>query len=80
MNNVNVAQTYQLDGDSITMELLWEMTNNSQAQFQIAESSRKKVLASRQYIEARIKQGDVMYGVNTGFGAFSSNTSMRIPL
>ena len=72
MNNVNVAQTYQLDGDSITMELLWEMTNNSQAQFQIAESSRKKVLASRQYIEARIKQGDVMYGVNTGFGAFSS--------
>jgi histidine ammonia-lyase len=72
MKNSNFAKIYQLDGESITMELLWEMTNNSQAQFQISESSKKKVIVSRTYIEDRIKKGDVMYGVNTGFGAFSS--------
>lgn len=63
---------YQLDGESITTELLWEMVHSSQAQFQVAESAKSKVKASRDYIESRIKNGDVMYGVNTGFGAFSS--------
>lgn len=50
--------------------------------FQVAQSSKQKVSLgtvgyqnmrkSRDYIESRIKAGDVMYGVNTGFGAFSS--------
>lgn len=63
---------YQLDGESITTELLTEMAHSSQAQFKIADTAKTKVKASRDYIELRIKNGDVMYGVNTGFGAFSS--------
>ncbi len=72
MKTTAEIKTYQLDGDSITMESLWEMVYNTKAQFQISEKSKVKVKVSRDYIESRIKNGDVMYGVNTGFGAFSS--------
>jgi histidine ammonia-lyase len=63
--------SYFIDGSSITVESLWEMTH-SPGTFQITENARKKMTASRNYIESRIKNGDIMYGVNTGFGAFSS--------
>lgn len=63
---------YTLDGQSITMNLLHEMVHASGAKFSLAESAKKAVKAARDYIEGRIAQGEVMYGVNTGFGAFSS--------
>jgi histidine ammonia-lyase len=62
---------FTLDGNSITVDSLYEMTF-SQGVFELAESARKKIEASRDYIEKRIQNGEVMYGVNTGFGAFSS--------
>lgn len=38
----------------------------------LAPDAYKKMQSSRDYIESRINSGEVMYGVNTGFGAFSS--------
>lgn len=60
-----------IDGNSITIDSLHEMTFE-QGQFELAASARAEIKKSRDYIEARIKNGEVMYGVNTGFGAFSS--------
>lgn len=60
-----------IDGNSITVDSLWEMTHEAGV-FELSLEARKKVQASRDYIESRIKNGEVMYGVNTGFGAFSS--------
>lgn len=60
-----------LDGNSVTVDSLFEMTTTS-GTFELAFEAEKKVKASRDYIEARIRNGEVMYGVNTGFGAFSS--------
>lgn len=60
-----------LDGNSITIDSLYEMTF-SEGVFELASDAKAKVQASRDYIEGRIKNGEVMYGVNTGFGAFSS--------
>lgn len=60
-----------LDGNSITVDSLYEMCT-SDGIFELSNDCRKKVKTSRNYIESRIKNGDVMYGVNTGFGAFSS--------
>lgn len=37
----------------------------------IAESAVAKVLQSRKYVEARMEGEDAIYGINTGFGAFS---------
>lgn len=67
---------YILDGNSITVDSLYEMTmdglSGSSGIFEIAPESKKKVQASRDYIENCVKNGEVIYGVNTGFGAFSS--------
>lgn len=60
-----------IDGRSITVDSLFEMTNEP-GHFELAPEARKQVQKSRDYIEGRIKNGEVMYGVNTGFGAFSS--------
>lgn len=60
-----------LDGNSITIDTLYEMVHEK-GLFEIADSAVKKMQQSRDYIEGRIKNGEVMYGVNTGFGAFSS--------
>ncbi len=60
-----------IDGHSITVDSLFEMTNEA-GHFELAPAARERVQKSRDYIESRIKNGEVMYGVNTGFGAFSS--------
>jgi histidine ammonia-lyase len=61
-----------LDGNSITMNSLCEMVYATDSQFELADSAKKEIKKSRDYIEGRIANGEVMYGVNTGFGAFSS--------
>jgi histidine ammonia-lyase len=60
-----------IDGNSITLDLLHEMTTTP-GHFELAPAASTKMRTSREYIESRISKGDVMYGVNTGFGAFSS--------
>jgi histidine ammonia-lyase len=60
-----------LDGQSLTMNSLNEMVF-SEGTFVLAQDAEAKIKQSRDYIESRIKNNEVMYGVNTGFGAFSS--------
>ena len=38
----------------------------------LAATAREKMASSRQFIMGKIEKGEVIYGVNTGFGAFSS--------
>ena len=61
-----------LTGDGLTIEQVREVALSSEIHVQIADSARAKMADSRSYIEGRIAKGEVMYGVNTGFGAFSS--------
>ncbi len=62
----------KIDGDSITLDSFYAAVSKSDTRFEIAEAARIKMKKSRDYIESRIQTGEVMYGVNTGFGAFSS--------
>lgn len=62
---------YVIDGNSITLDSLHGMTTQA-GRFELAPAAYSKMRSSREYIELRISKGDVMYGVNTGFGAFSS--------
>lgn len=64
-------KNFILDGHSLTLNSLNEMVF-SEGKFSLADSALKNVQKSRDYIESRIRSGEVMYGVNTGFGAFSS--------
>ncbi|MFN7904255.1 MAG: histidine ammonia-lyase [Pseudobdellovibrionaceae bacterium] len=62
---------FSVDGESIQTTLLYELVYQK-TQFDIAETAKKKMQISRDYIEKEIADQKVMYGVNTGFGAFSS--------
>ncbi len=60
----------QLDGANINVDNVWRVAHGEAAE--LAPQARKKIQASRSYIEQRLKAGETIYGVNTGFGAFSS--------
>ncbi len=62
---------YEINGDNVTMRMVWDVANHPEKKVTLAKSSIKKMNESRNYIEAKISNGEVMYGVNTGFGAFS---------
>ncbi|MBL7555196.1 MAG: histidine ammonia-lyase [Bdellovibrionaceae bacterium] len=61
-----------IDGQSITVENLFKAATDYKTKFELDPRARKKMDASREYIEGKLAKGEVMYGVNTGFGAFSS--------
>lgn len=59
-----------IDGNNINIENLYQVAFLHQ-QIELAHLAKQKMLDSRNYIEACISKGETMYGVNTGFGAFS---------
>lgn len=62
----------QITGENITLESLYEIAHSPQMKVELSSQAREQMKKSRDYIEGRIASGEVMYGVNTGFGAFSS--------
>lgn len=61
----------EISGQGVTVELLHRWSRGGES-FKLHPQAKEKVLASRSYIESLLKKGEVIYGVNTGFGAFSS--------
>ena len=65
----------QLTGTEVTIDQVWQVAKGKPGRdyvVELAPKARENMLASRQYIESRIGSGEAIYGVNTGFGAFSS--------
>jgi len=60
-----------IDGQSLNFQQVWQVSLGA-CKVELAESSRKLMQKSRDYIEAGLRRGEVVYGVNTGFGALSS--------
>lgn len=67
-----MKKTVYLSGDHLTVDQLWNYSHSNDFHFEITDEAKKNIQKSRDYIENRLKSGEVMYGVNTGFGAFSS--------
>ena len=59
-----------LDGDSLTLEAVAAVARQG-AEVQLAEAGRSRMEASRAAVERYIRDGRVIYGLNTGFGKFS---------
>jgi len=64
MDNVN------LDGNSLTRDEFSAVVEGS-VQVRLTEQARKRVLACRQRIDQIVTDGDIIYGVTTGFGKLS---------
>jgi histidine ammonia-lyase len=62
-----------VDGRSASLETVWAVAHGEgRMRLKLAPGAREKMIASRNYIEKRITSGEAIYGVNTGFGAFSN--------
>jgi histidine ammonia-lyase len=61
----------KLTGDNLNLDNVWEISLG-EMKVEIDDKARAKVRESRAYIEKRLDEGEVIYGVNTGFGAFSN--------
>ena len=63
----------EINGRDVTIDQVWEVAYSPvKVRFELAADARKKMAESRAYIEGKMHGGDPIYGVNTGFGAFSS--------
>ena len=60
-----------LRGENLNLDQVWCVAAHKQFVRLDAEACRR-MQESRDYIESRLASGEIMYGVNTGFGAFSS--------
>ena len=61
----------KLTGANINVENVWRVAYEREP-VELASEARARILESRAYIEDRLKTDEAIYGVNTGFGAFSS--------
>ncbi|CAM5430422.1 Histidine ammonia-lyase OS=Lysinibacillus sphaericus OX=1421 GN=hutH PE=3 SV=1 [Lysinibacillus sphaericus] len=61
----------ELDGNTLTRQQI-EKIVRGQASVVLSADSTERVRASRERIEKRLAEGQVIYGVNTGFGKLSN--------
>lgn len=63
--------TVEITGEGVTLDRIAQWASGG-FKFKLSDSARAKMAESRRYIEDRLAKGEIIYGVNTGFGAFSS--------
>ena len=61
----------EIDGHSLTIEGAISVANGNNTAV-LAQSARRRMEESRKGVEQIIDSGEVVYGINTGFGAMSS--------
>lgn len=67
-----MKNTLVIDGHTLNLSSLLLASSDKNINVELSKGARTKVEQSRKYIDSRLAKGEVMYGVNTGFGAFSS--------
>jgi histidine ammonia-lyase len=60
-----------IDGNSLTLEAVGKIAYEK-AQIRLSETSKAKVSKCRDYVDKVIANGDIVYGLTTGFGKFST--------
>jgi len=66
----------QIDGETLTIEDVVKVAYN-EARVVIPEKVKARVKACREFLEKFLEKGEVIYGVNTGFGALSDTKISR---
>lgn len=61
----------QMNGENVNLQAVVDVAYGKK-RVELSASAREKMQISRSYIMNRVEKGEIIYGVNTGFGAFSS--------
>jgi len=62
----------EIDGSSLTLEQTAAVADGAEAR--LADGARDRVIRARKFIEEIVERGEVVYGINTGFGKLSDVT------
>ena len=62
----------EIDGASLTLEQTAEVADGFEVS--LASAARPRIERARRFVEAIVERGEVVYGLNTGFGALSDVT------
>lgn len=68
-NDSTLSESHALTGDNVTTARIEAMLAGNVT---VSEQARERVVASRALLEERVAAGDIIYGVNTGFGALAT--------
>jgi len=60
-----------LTGKDVSIDDVWAVSQGH-CKIKLSNDAKKQMQKSREYIENKIKNGETIYGVNTGFGALST--------
>ena len=63
-------KTISIDGESLTIEDVVAVARTEEIHVEITAEAQEKIRRARQAVEEFIEQGEIVYGVTTGFGAF----------
>ncbi|MCG3254695.1 MAG: histidine ammonia-lyase [Candidatus Heimdallarchaeota archaeon] len=66
-----VQEIVVLDGDSLTIDSLLEVTR-FEKKVKISKEGTRKIKEARKIIEAKLEKNETIYGVSTGFGKLSN--------
>ncbi|MEK7866980.1 MAG: histidine ammonia-lyase [Planctomycetota bacterium] len=69
---MKVPRTLPLDGKRLTLDQLERAWRDPALRVSLTASAERRVRRSREVIERRVREGETIYGVNTGFGKLSS--------
>ncbi len=73
MDNKPLLQAVPIDGNSLSFEEL-ELISVDHAPIELTEESKARVQRCREYVDKVISQNQIVYGLTTGFGKFSTVT------
>ena len=65
--------TITLDGNTLSSSEIWRAAKKN-LQIQLSNDSWDRIIKSRQVVDEILESGEVVYGINTGFGSLVNQT------
>ena len=69
-NSIPDSKAIILNGNDLTVTTLFDIAYNKKSII-LSEDSTKKISICREMVEKKIREGEIVYGINTGIGEFS---------
>ena len=69
----DIITTITLDGNTLSSSEIWRVATGD-AEVDISQSSWDRIIKSRKVVDDILQSGEIVYGINTGFGALVNQT------
>lgn len=66
--------TFIINGQVLKAGDVWQIMSDKRIKVRVSASSIKKIQKARDFIESKVKNGEIIYGVTTGFGEFKKKS------